>query len=158
MQSSIGLTSPNSEGRTRPVSRRRFVVDLARAGSNALLVTVCSCSKQRERSTSAKRWHPEPRPGVDGSMVLARDELQGDPRALRVFDMVREIPETMDGIRCHCNCAVKRGMRSLLACFEGEGMARDCDLCLQQATRVYQLQRSGMPLEQIRIVVDAAFA
>ena len=140
------------------MSRRRFLSKVAFAGAGAIFSSAIACSNPPEQSPATRTWHPEPRPGVDGSKVVSGELLKDSPELLQVFDMVRDTPEVMDGVRCHCNCAVKRRLRSLLVCFEGDGMARDCDLCLQQARRVYELYRSGMSLEQLRIVIDAAFA
>ena len=70
--------------------------------------------------------HPTPRPGVDASKVLAAADLDGDTEVLEVFDKVREIPQVVDGIRCHCGCADLPGFYSLLSCYEDAGMARHC--------------------------------
>src|SRR5688500_4087710 len=74
-------------------------------------------------STSAGT-HPTPRPGIDASKVLTRDELTEHPAAEPVFAMVRRIPRVVDGIHCHCGCADLPEFYSLLSCFEADGMAQ----------------------------------
>jgi hypothetical protein len=101
--------------------------------------------------------HPEPRPGVNASRVLTRQRLTEHPEAAPVFDMVREIPQIADGILCHCGCAEDPDFRSLLSCFEGEGMAQNCEVCQGQARLAYKLHRQGKTLNQIRAAVDAKF-
>ena len=105
----------------------------------------------------AQGKHPDPRPGVDASRVLTRRRLTEHPEAAPVFDMVREMPQIADGIRCHCGCAEDPSFRSLLTCFEGEGMAQMCQVCQGQARLAYRLHRQGKTLHQIRAAIDAQF-
>lgn len=102
--------------------------------------------------------HPEPRPGVDASRVLTREQLTDHPKAIPVFDMVRTIPRVVDGIRCHCGCGELPEKHSLLSCFEGDGMARMCQVCQDQARLAYKLSRQGKTLNQIRAAIDAEFS
>ena len=74
-----------------------------------------------------------------------------------MFDMVREIPQVADGIRCNCGCAEDPDLRSLLSCFEGEGMAQGCGICQGQARLAHTLHRQGKTLDQIRAELDARF-
>ena len=53
--------------------------------------------------------HPTPRPGITSAMVLKKDQLGEHKDAAPVFDMVREIPEVVDGIRCQCGCSALEG-------------------------------------------------
>ena len=101
--------------------------------------------------------HPEPRAGIDASRVLTRERLTEHPEAAPVFDMVREIPHIADGIRCHCGCAEDPDFRSLLSCFEGDGMAQNCQVCQGEARLAHTLHRQGKTLAQIRAAVDAKF-
>ena len=73
--------------------------------------------------------HPTPRPGIDASKVLTRDKLTEHPAAEPVFDMVRKIPQVVDGIRCQCGCAELPEFYSLLSCYEADGMAQHCVIC-----------------------------
>lgn len=100
--------------------------------------------------------HPEPRPGIDASRVLPPAEVPA--HASGAFDAVREIPQVMDGIRCHCGCAEIPDMYSLLSCFEDEGMARFCEVCQGQARLVAELHGQGRTLEEIRAAVDERYA
>ena len=101
--------------------------------------------------------HPEPRPGIDASKMLTREQLQGNSDAIRVFDLVREIPHIADGIRCHCGCAEIEGYYSLLSCFEGDGMARYCEVCSGEGELAARLHKQGKTLDQIRAAIDAKF-
>lgn len=100
--------------------------------------------------------HPTPRPGVDGSHVLRKEQLE-HADAAPVFDMVRQIPQIADGLRCHCGCADDPMIRSLLSCFEKDGMAQDCAICQGQARLAFELHRQGRPLAVIRAAIDARF-
>ena len=143
-------------------NRRGFLSDLAGIALVVLMPVACrsrpSAADREEELRRSHAWHPVPRPGINASHVLSRKSLVGYPDAIPIFDMAREIPVVMDGIRCHCNCAGRHRLRSLLSCFEGEGMAKDCSLCLEQAARVYGLHRDGKSLGDIRAIIDAVFA
>ena len=102
--------------------------------------------------------HPEPRPGIDASHILPDEKVRehGDD-ALAAFADARQIPQILDGIRCHCGCADEPGMRSLLSCYEDDGMAMHCHICQGQARLAYRLHQRGRTLDQIRAAVDARF-
>lgn len=100
--------------------------------------------------------HPTPRPGIDASRVLTATQLH-NADAAPVFDLVRQVPQVADGIRCHCGCAEVPGYYSLLSCFEGVGMAQHCDICQGQARLVHKLHGQGWSLNGIRAAVDAAY-
>src|SRR5512143_2395970 len=110
------------------ISRRRFLLSAATFG--ALLL--------RARRVAAARpgrgphHHPTPRPGITADKVLTAEQLGVWTAALPAFDEVRQIPEIVDGIRCNCGCAEEPAFYSLLSCYEGEGMARMCDICQGQ--------------------------
>lgn len=102
--------------------------------------------------------HPEPRPGIDASLVLTREQLKGMPeKVLEVFDMIREIPEVADGLGCSCGCSVFPTYRSLLTCYYETGMARGCNICQGTARLAYKRHKEGQTLQQIRRAVDARF-
>ena len=102
--------------------------------------------------------HPTPRKGITSARVLKADQLEGvDPDVVRVFDMVREIPQVVDGIYCHCGCAELDDSYSLLSCYEGEGMAQACQICQGEGRLVYELHRKGKKLSEIRAEVDRNF-
>jgi hypothetical protein len=106
----------------------------------------------------ARGWtHPKPRPGIDASHVLPRDRLGDHPSAAEAFDMVRQIPQVVDGIRCHCGCAENPDYYSLLSCYEGDGMAQDCHICQGQGRLAYRLHRQGKTLDEIRAAIDAKY-
>lgn len=97
--------------------------------------------------------HPTPRPGVDASRVLSADRLADDRDARAAFDQVRQIPQIVDGIRCHCGCADR--LYSLLGCYEGEhAMAMHCQVCQGEGRLAYRLHRAGKTLDEIRAAID----
>jgi hypothetical protein len=101
--------------------------------------------------------HPTPRPGIDASKVLTKDQLKENPDAAPVFDLVRKIPQVADGIRCNCGCAELPEFYSLLSCFEADGMAQHCMICQGQARLAFRMHGEGKTLDQIRTAIDAKF-
>ena len=130
---------------------------LALASGAALVVAVPRGVRAALVRVGRRDDHPTPRPGIDGSKVLRADQLH-TPEAGPVFDLVREVPQVADGIRCHCGCAELPGYYSLLSCYEAPGMAQHCEVCQGQAKLVHRLHRQGWSLAGIRVAVDAAFA
>jgi hypothetical protein len=101
--------------------------------------------------------HPTPRPGIDASKVLTHDKLTEHPAAEPVFDMVRKIPQVVDGIRCQCGCAELPEFYSLLSCYEADGMAQHCAICQGEAKLAFRMHEQGKSLDQIRAAIDAQF-
>ena len=101
--------------------------------------------------------HPTPRPGIDASKVLTRDKLTEHPAAEPVFDMVRQIPQVVDGIRCQCGCAELPEFYSLHSCYESDGMAQHCVICQGEAKLAFRMHEQGKTLDQIRAAIDEKF-
>jgi hypothetical protein len=102
--------------------------------------------------------HPTPRPGITAAKVLTKEQLGDDHKdAVPVFDMVREIPQVVDGIRCQCGCAELEGKYSLLSCYEADGMAGHCQVCQGEGRLAYRLHKQGKTLDEIRAAIDAKF-
>ncbi|MEO5815072.1 MAG: twin-arginine translocation signal domain-containing protein [Gemmatimonadaceae bacterium] len=101
--------------------------------------------------------HPTPRPGITGEKVLTKAQLEGKPKLITLFAAVREIPEVIDGIYCNCGCTNPPEFYSLLSCYEGKGMARDCGICQGQGRLAVRLHKEGRTLDEIRAAVDAKF-
>ena len=102
--------------------------------------------------------HPTPRPGITSEKILKTEDLADTPDAIPAFDMVRTIPEVVDGIRCNCGCATRPENYSLLSCYEGkEAMARHCVICQGQGRLAYRLHKEGKTLDEIRKKIDARF-
>ena len=142
------------------VSRRVFVASGLVAGIGVLLGAVPfrrspHCAHRAGRVDHGP--HPTPRPGIDASHVLKADQLKASPGAISAFDQVRQIPEIVDGIRCHCGCAKEKGFYSLLSCYEGEGMARDCHICQGQGRMAFRMHSAGKSLAEIRDAIDARY-
>lgn len=107
------------------------------------------------RGTGAFAGHPDPRPGVDGSAVLAASDVRPDMAEL--FDGIRAIPQVADGIGCHCGCGAMPGMRSLLSCYEEIGMAQFCVICEGEGRLAVRLHGEGRSLDEIRAAIDRRF-
>jgi len=137
------------------LSRRGFL-----ASALALLVRGASRDAHdcAHGNTRIRGPHPTPRPGITAAHVLAADRLaDASPSARAAFAQVREILGVVDGIRCHCGCADNEGNYSLLSCYEGDGMARHCQLCQGQARMAYRLHRDGRTLNEIRTAIDERY-
>jgi len=134
-------------------SRRRFLALVP----GALALVIPEQARAELLSAVSRGDHPTPRPGIDASRVLTADQLH-TLEAASVFDLVRQMPQVVDGIRCNCGCAGLPGYYSLLSCYEAPGMAQHCEICQGQANLVHRLHRQGWSLAGIRVAVDAAFA
>lgn len=130
-------------------SRRDFITRCLIAGT-ALLVPA-------RRARASRPPHPAPRRGITGAKVLTRAQLGDHAHLAPLFDGVRAIPQVADGIACNCGCAELPGFYSLLSCYEGDGMARHCDICQGQARLAIRMHREGKTLPQIRTAIDAKF-
>ena len=138
------------------MSRRGFLAACLTVPAAALLPPGRSRSSGHTAPPSDE--HPAPRPGIDASRVPTASELTDAKRAITAFDEVREIPQIVDGIRCHCGCAKNANHYSLLSCFETrDAMAKDCSACRRQASYVYRLHKDGKSLDEIRAAVDERF-
>ena len=99
--------------------------------------------------------HPEPRPGITAEHVLADDNVDDEHRD--AYAAARAIPDVLDGIYCHCDCASRHdNLRSLLSCFETE-MPISCGICSGEARTAFRLHRKGKSLAEIRIAIDKQF-
>ncbi len=144
-----------------PLHRRTFVTTLAG-------VALLPLFRPAPRHTAAlNAWcgaprrvrgpHPVPRAGITSARVWTADQLATTPDLIPLFDKVREIPEIVDGIRCHCQCTDPPTFYSLLSCYEGEAMSRFCDICQGQAHLAHRLHRAGESLDAIRAAIDARY-
>lgn len=136
---------------TPDVSRRRFV------GSCAATLGALLLPRDAHAARASLDAHPTPRPGITAAKVPTKEQLGGSSRLSALFDAVREIPQVVDGVRCHCGCATMAGHYSLLSCYEGDAMAKACPICQGQGRLVVRLHKEGKPLDEIRVAVDAQF-
>jgi hypothetical protein len=145
-------TSPPAETRRRFL-RHSLGALLAVAGLAHARIAGAAIATHRRHSGP----HPTPRPGIDASKVLTREKLTEHPAAEPVFDMVRQIPQVVDGIRCQCGCAELEGFYSLLSCYETDGMAQHCVICQGEAKLAFRMHAQGKSLDEIRAAIDAKF-
>lgn len=135
--------------------RREFLAGLGVSLSAWFLWPIPAAAQRR--CSRAGGPHPAPRPGITAAKVLTAAQLVTMPDLIPLFDMVREIPEVVDGIRCQCGCSDPPDFYSLLSCYEGEGMALHCEICQGQARLAHRLHRAGNTLDEIRDAIDARF-
>lgn len=137
--------------------QRRAFLSYSIAGALAQLLSV----RVLQAATRVRRQpvpHPTPRRGITAAKLPPKSELADVPAVAAVFDLVREIPGVIDGIRCNCSCAGSTGYRSLLSCYElPDVMAKTCDVCKAQAKLAHRMHKSGKSLDEIRKGIDARF-
>ena len=105
-------------------------------------------------STLRRGGHPTPRKGITAAKVLPAAKLGGKEKAIESYDMVREIPQVVDGIHCYCGCSELPDSYSLLTCYEEGGMAQNCHICQGEARLAYRLHKEGKSLDEIRVAID----
>jgi hypothetical protein len=137
---------------SRQFSRRHFLGACSLAVVGLIVPAESAFAKTRRTGP-----HPTPRPGITGEKVLTKAQLEGKPKLIPLFDSVREIPEIIDGIRCNCGCTNPPEFYSLLSCYEGKGMARECGICQGQGRLAVRLHKEGKTLDEIRAAIDAKF-
>ena len=109
-------------------------------------------------SANRRTEHPDPRPDVDASGVLTHEQLgEISPEIIEAYDAVREMPQIADGIGCTCGCSLMPGYRSLLTCYEANGMARGCLICQGTARIAHRRWKEGQSLGRIRAALDARY-
>jgi hypothetical protein len=133
------------------VSARRLPWIIAAAAVLALGALVIFA--QRGNATI----HPTPRPGITSANVLPEAVLPHVAGAAEAYAAARAMPQVLDGVFCHCECARNFGHRSLLTCFESEHGSQ-CDICMGEAMMAAQLASQGNSLDQIRSAIDVQFA
>ena len=133
----------------RDFTRRSFVASLTASAASLVLAP---------RAVKAGQTHPVPRPGITGKYVLKHKDLERYKKLIPLFDSVRDMPQIFDGIHCSCGCTRPIDYYSLLSCFEGAGMARECSTCQDEARLVIKLHKQGKTLAQIRAAYDREFA
>ncbi len=106
----------------------------------------------------APRSHPEPRSDAAsmGESLMPASFFAANPRIQRTYQLAREIPGTLDGLYCYCDCSQHAGHRSLLTCFQSEHGA-GCDICLGEADTAHEMLAQKKSLAEIRAQIDLAF-
>ena len=136
--------------RNSVVTRRGFLALLP----GVLLAVSARRAWPWSENAGVQTKHPVPRRGIDASKVMAAKDVHGEADVREAFDLVRQIPQVVDGIRCHCGCAEVEGFYSLLSCFEKDGMAQHCHVCQGLARLAHRMHRAGKSLDQIRAAAD----
>ena len=133
--------------------RRRF---LATLGATLVLVSAPRALLARARTTGTRAAgkHPDPRPGITAASVLPDDQVA--EKAKKAYAAAREHPEILDGLYCHCDCAERDGLRSLLSCFETH-MPESCSVCRGEAEMAGRLAGESQSLDDIRAAIDRKY-
>ncbi|MBY0490407.1 MAG: hypothetical protein K2R93_11255 [Gemmatimonadaceae bacterium] len=136
------------------ISRRRALLTAAAS----LLAGVFPWRRVQAQQAGAP-FHPTPRKGITAAKVLTAAELTKSPGLIALFDGIREIPHIVDGIGCHCGCALLVETHySLLSCYETENaMAKICPICQGEGRVAVRLAKAGKTLDEIREAIDAQF-
>jgi hypothetical protein len=136
----------DSDG-TQRQTRREFLVSAAAVAGLFLVRPLLAATRVR----GGRTVHPDPRPGITSAAVL--DPSSVPERSRPGYEAARAIPEILDGLYCHCDCAQRDGLRSLLSCFETR-MPVGCGICSGEAQLAHRLSREGRTLSAIRKAVD----
>ncbi|HKY43876.1 MAG TPA: CYCXC family (seleno)protein [Pyrinomonadaceae bacterium] len=72
------------------------------------------------------------------------------------YKAAREIPQTLAQLPCYCHCDRSQNHKSLHSCFESEH-GENCGICINEALMVYNLQRQGVTVSEIRKRIIAAY-
>lgn len=126
--------------------RRRFL-----AAAAVALASLPRTLRAGARPGAREVKHPDPRPGITAEHVLAEDAVPEKSR--KAYAAARAHPAVMDGLYCHCDCAERDGMRSLLECFESK-MPTTCGICRGESELAGRLADEGKSLDEIRKAVD----
>ena len=150
------------------ISRRSFLGVLPAALAAASLPRALSartggCTHAHPHFIGKGRLnHPDPREGITAERVIPAADIreQGfDEEVVALWAGIAEIPEVADGIACYCGCMLPpMSRRSLLSCYEVDGMARGCEICQGTARLVIRRHREGQAMDRIRAAVDARYA
>ena len=141
-------------------TRRGFLAALLGAGVAAVGTPVAvlamrgGCAGHATHAGGAAPAHPDPRPGITAERVLAAADVPERSRA--AYEAAREIPGVLDGLYCHCDCAERDGLRSLLSCFETR-MPTSCGICRESAELALRVHRDGGTLADVRAALDRKY-
>jgi hypothetical protein len=101
--------------------------------------------------------HPDPRGDLAAlAMTVLPSSSFPSPDQARAYQIAREIPQTLDGLYCHCQCKESLRHRSLLTCFQSQH-GSGCDICMGEARMAFDMQQQGRTLQDIRIAIDQAY-
>jgi hypothetical protein len=88
-------------------------------------------------------------------LAPTRDPGSVTPAAQAAYVVARQKPKLLAQLPCFCYCD-KFGHTSLHDCYVSDH-AENCDICLKEALQADQLDKQGMPGNQIRDVIVAQF-
>ncbi len=101
--------------------------------------------------------HPDPRADVEAlAMTVMASSSFPAPDQVQAYQIAKEIPQTLDGLYCHCRCKESLRHRSLLTCFQSEH-GSGCDICMGEAKMAFDMQQQGRTLQDIRVAIDLAY-
>lgn len=78
-------------------------------------------------------------------------------KASAAYAVAKEIPEVLDHIHCYCECKKHHNHKSLLTCYVTKHGA-ECDICIDEAIRAYELYKEGKDTLTIRKTIDKEFS
>ncbi len=102
---------------------------------------------------TAKSWPALPRQVRPPTL----DPAQFTGRVAEGYRIAKERPELLERMPCYCGCYFTHGHQNSLDCFR-DRHGETCDMCIAIAIRAEQLAKRGYSVEDIKALVDRAFA
>ena len=78
-------------------------------------------------------------------------------KTAKAYKAAREIPHILDKIYCFCHCQKNAGHKSLLTCYT-DRHGEDCEICIIEAVKAYDLYKKGYKTDKIVRKVQADIA
>jgi len=106
-------------------------------------------------STAEFRMPPFLLPEQLAALQPTKDPMTVNPGAMTAYQVAKQKPALLAQLPCFCYCD-RYGHASLHDCYVSDH-AQSCDICLKEALEADQLDKQGMPANQIRDVIVAQF-
>jgi len=84
-----------------------------------------------------------------------KDPMTVIPGAMAAYQVAQQKPKLLAQLPCFCYCD-RFGHGSLHDCYVGDH-AESCDVCLKEALQADQMDKQGIPVDQIREAIVAQF-
>lgn len=97
-------------------------------------------------------------PAADAIMATL-DPNQFTGKARQAYIIAREHPALLQQLHCFCGCEQQKDshMKDLYDCYR-TAHAAGCEICIGEAILAEQLNKSGMPVEQIEKVLQERYS
>jgi len=130
-----------------------------------LLILSTACSGTGKETHGTHRMPNGDLREETGSAAILPSFLDGQQKIVRqVYQLAAQNAELLEWIPCYCGCGESAGHRNNLNCFiheirDDETVVWDdhgtrCQVCLEIAVLSVQMERQGMPVQDIRQAID----